>query len=88
MDGTIETIIKNANLPMSIIIVGIGNDNFEQMVKLDGDNGLVSKTGSKCPRDIVQFVAFNKFKGNAGEMAAELLKEIPPQVSQYFVSVC
>ncbi len=88
MDASIETIIKNANLPMSIIIVGVGNESFQNMIRLDGDGGLTSPKGNiKCPRDIVQFVPFNKFQGNAEAMAAELLKEIPYQITQYFVII-
>lgn len=70
---------------MSIIIVGVGNESFQNMIRLDGDGGLTSPKGNiKCPRDIVQFVPFNKFQGNAEAMAAELLKEIPYQITQYF----
>ena len=43
MDETIELIIDAAELPLSIIIVGVGNDSFSKMKILDGDNGLVDK---------------------------------------------
>jgi hypothetical protein len=58
MDQTIEKIIQGANLPLSIIIVGVGNANFDNMSKLDGDNGLFGSNGLRSPRDIVQFVPF------------------------------
>lgn len=71
---------------MSIIIVGIGNADFGNMIQLDGDSkSLVNSQGQKCPRDIVQFVPFNKFNNNAEILSAELLREIPNQVNQYFV---
>lgn len=37
---TIEEIIdaSKRNLPMSIIIVGVGNEDFSSMVRLDGDD--------------------------------------------------
>lgn len=45
------------------------------MVGLDGDGGLVSpKSDKKCPRNIVQFVPFSRFKGNAEAMAGQLSK--------------
>jgi len=58
MDQTIDRIVQSANLPLSIIIVGVGNANFDSMVRLDGDNGLYGSNGNKAMRDIVQFVPF------------------------------
>ena len=85
MNETKNLIVENAFLPISIVIVGIGSANFDKMSDLDGDNGLYSSTGKKSPRDIVQFVPFNKYQGNADLLTKELLKEIPSQVVQYFV---
>lgn len=65
MSTTKDIIVQNAHLPTSIVIVGIGNANFENMVQLDGDGGLFDSQGKKCSRDIVQFVPFNKFGGNS-----------------------
>lgn len=39
-----------------------------------------------CQRDIVQFVPYNKYGGNPQLLAAELLRQIPKQVTQYFVN--
>ncbi len=88
MKETKDIIVQNSNLPISVVIVGIGNADFTKMNELDGDNGLYSSNGKKSPRDIVQFVPFNKFQGNADLLTKELLKEIPNQVVQYFVSFC
>jgi hypothetical protein len=85
MNETKNLIVENAYLPISIVIVGIGNANFDKMGDLDGDNGLYGSNGKKSPRDIVQFVPFNKYQGNAELLTKELLKEIPSQVVQYFV---
>lgn len=74
MGSTKDIIVKNANLPTSIIIVGIGNASFGNMEELDGDNGLFASNGQRCPRDIVQFVPYNKFSGNPQLLAAELLR--------------
>ena len=40
MDRTIDLLVENCNLPLSIIIVGVGNADFTNMNRLDGDNGL------------------------------------------------
>lgn len=58
MDRTIDLAIQAASLPLSIIIVGVGNADFGNMNKLDGDNGLFGSNGVRCPRDIIQFVPF------------------------------
>jgi len=47
MKETIGAISKCSALPLSIVIVGIGNANFQKMVVLDGDDVKISK------RDIV-----------------------------------
>lgn len=77
---------------MSIIIVGIGNANFSSMSELDSDNGFLSINGRTAGRDIVQFVAFNKFLNQpdpyrAGvDLAKALLAEIPNQLVGYMKS--
>ena len=43
-----------ASLPFSIIIIGVGNANFDNMNELDGDDVRVSFRGQLAVRDIVQ----------------------------------
>lgn len=84
METVIDLIIRCSSLPLSIIIVGIGNADFSNMEKLDGDNGLYDSKGRKAPRDIVQFVPFRDVKLNPDMLAKQLLAELPGQVVQYF----
>jgi len=86
MEESIEVIHKLANLPISIIIVGVGYASFSKMETLDGDDGLYNKKGQKCPRDLVQFVPFRKFKDNKTQLAREVLAEIPEQLTHYMFS--
>lgn len=52
-----------SHLPMSVIIVGVGNADFSDMQMLDGDDGILrSPKGEPVLRDIVQFVPFRNFK--------------------------
>ena len=37
LDRTIDTIVKASALPMSIIVVGVGEEHFEAMKALDSD---------------------------------------------------
>lgn len=87
MDTTITSIIEAGDLPLSIILVGIGNSNFEKMMILDGDDGLMNREGKKAHRDIVQFVPFRNYKGIGEELAQKVLEEVPYQVIQYQLSI-
>ena len=57
-------LVKASHLPLSVIIVGIGNADFSAMDDLDADGTFLQSRidGSKAVRDIVQFVPFNKFR--------------------------
>ena len=85
MDETINCIVEGSYLPLSIIIVGIGNEDFSNMDKLDGDEvGLVDSNGRPWMRDIVQFVPFNQYKGDAILLREKVLEEIPDQVTSFY----
>ena len=85
MEQTVDLIVNNCNLPLSIIVVGVGNADFSNMERLDGDNGLYNSKGVKAQRDIVQFVPFREVGMNPDLLAQELLAELPTQVTQYMV---
>ena len=62
MDATCDVIYDAAFLPMSIIIIGIGNANFTNMETLDGDDELLRNSKDEVTkRDLVQCVQFNKY---------------------------
>jgi len=70
-------------VPMSIIIIGVGEEDFEEMDILDSDKGmLVDESGNKAVRDIVQFVPFKQHP-SADELASNLLRELPGQLLGY-----
>lgn len=79
MKETIDEIVRGSNLPLSIVIVGVGNADFSNMDVLDADdNPLYSNKYKKyMSRDIVQFVPFNDFKSNPLMLAKATLEEIP-----------
>ena len=72
---TMEEIIdaSKRNLPMSIIIVGVGNEDFSSMVRLDGDDYALQEGVA----DIVQFVKYSDV----------LKKSDPSMVDQNLVTV-
>lgn len=85
MSQTKQAIINASKLPLSVIIVGVGNADFKAMDILDSDERLLSHGGLIAERDIVQFVPFRNFSGSfAGEaLAKEVLYEIPTQLMSY-----
>ena len=85
MSETVREISSASVLPMSIIIVGVGEADFDNMEDLDGDSKKVS--GGAAGRDIVQFVNFNSCKGNGALLAENVLKELPGQVNRFYYSI-
>ena len=85
MQDTTDAIVAAGPLPLSIIIVGVGNANFSAMDVLDADDDpLVSRTGHTMCRDLVQFVPFNRFKDkHRSVLAAEVLDEVPRQLVEW-----
>ncbi|XP_005099340.1 copine-8 isoform X1 [Aplysia californica] len=91
MPQTTEAIVNAASLPMSIIIIGVGDADFDAMEVLDGDEVRLSSRGRVAERDIVQFVPMREFLGRNGEdvvsvqarLAKEVLEEIPDQFLSY-----
>ena len=85
MKETKDALVEASFLPISVIIIGIGDNNFDNMDILDADeNPLYDKNGRKADRDLVQFVPFNKFKDNPQKLAEEVLEEVPRQVVEYY----
>ena len=86
MQRTIDCIVDATRLPLSIIIVGVGDADFSNMEILDADDDPLrhSRSGKCMERDIVQFVPFNEFKDkHMGAIARETLEEIPAQVTSF-----
>ena len=85
LQETIDSLVQASLLPLSIIIVGIGNSDFKKMEILDGDNvPLISSNGQKRIRDLVQFVSFSKYQNDEKKLADEVLAEIPRQMVEYY----
>lgn len=88
-EETKAAIARVCQLPLSIIIVGVGNEDFSSMEVLDGDRGKLAS------RDIVQFVEMNRFlvhsqNGVNGfplwskeSLAKSVLAEVPSQVTSW-----
>uniref|UniRef100_A0A5F9DH20 Copine-1 n=1 Tax=Oryctolagus cuniculus TaxID=9986 RepID=A0A5F9DH20_RABIT len=86
VEATREAVVRASNLPMSVIIVGVGNADFEAMEQLDADGGpLRTHFGEAAARDIVQFVPYRRFQNAPREALAQtVLAEVPTQLVSYF----
>ena len=91
LDSTKNAIIAASSLPLSIIIVGVGSEDFSAMDELDSDDSLLSNHGRTAERDIVQFVEMQRFVRGSGQhvtwnkelLAREVLAEVPEQLLGY-----
>ncbi|CAH2038528.1 unnamed protein product [Thlaspi arvense] len=81
MASTIDALVRASDLPLSILIVGVGNADFKQMEFLDADNGrrLESSTGRIATRDIVQFVPMREIHSGQVSVVQAILEELPGQ---------
>lgn len=86
MEDTLDVIVEACNLPVSLIIIGMGDAKFDEMHYLDCDNGYLEslKSGKKSNRDIVQFVEFNSVGNDPKKLAEKVLEEIPMQIEEYY----
>lgn len=85
LQETKDALVRASDLPLSILIVGVGNADFKTMEILDADNGqrLESSTGRIATRDNVQFVPMRDVHRGAISMVQGLLEELPGQFLTY-----
>ncbi|KAL8166410.1 hypothetical protein V2J09_007909 [Rumex salicifolius] len=88
LQETINSLVKASDLPLSILIVGVGDADFTQMEILDADNGpkLQSSTCQVATRDMVQFIPINKVQRDEISVVQSLLEELPGQFLTYMRS--
>ena len=98
IEETYKAIEEAAKLPISIIIIGVGDEDYAQMKILDGDHATRIQTINDIDnaevekgdadfnpvRDIVQFVPYRKYQNNPEGLAREVLVEIPKQISYFY----
>jgi len=83
MEKTKEAIIDASDVPLSIIIIGVGKADFSDMDELDGDDKVLRVKNKTSSRDIVQFIPLSNYVANPSLLAAETLREIPKQVTDF-----
>ncbi|TKY61444.1 BONZAI 3 [Spatholobus suberectus] len=88
LQETINALVKASDLPLSILIVGVGGADFSSMEVLDADNGrrLESSTGRVATRDMVQFVPMREVQSGQISVVQALLEELPEQFLSFMRS--
>ncbi|KAK7318344.1 hypothetical protein RJT34_03043 [Clitoria ternatea] len=88
LQETKDALVKASDLPLSILIVGVGGADFKEMEILDADKGerLESSSGRVASRDIVQFVPFRDVQSGEISVVQALLAELPTQFLTYMRS--
>jgi copine 4/6/7 len=83
-----DVICAAADLPLSVVIVGIGPAEMPLLERLDADDvRLADSAGIPCARDLVQFVPFRDHRSNSATLATAVLAEIPEQLCSYYRSM-
>ena len=88
---TIDVICAAAeDAPMSIVIIGVGTGDFQLIDILTGHGDESGKlrhsNGVPIARELVSFVTFHEFGGNASQCVVEGLREVPEQFVQYYTN--
>lgn len=86
-DATLAELIKLSKLPLSVVIIGVGSEDFGKMHSLDSSNGLLKRGNEFAAREFVQFVPYQDFKGDLSVLAERVLGGIPEQVLSYITKI-
>ena len=68
--------------PLSVVIIGIGEGNFDEMYSLD----YFGECDSNKARDITQFSKFNDYRMSLHSFTEAVLGEIPEQLVEFVLS--
>ncbi|KAF6169699.1 hypothetical protein GIB67_004091 [Kingdonia uniflora] len=85
LQETKEALVKAADLPISILVVGVGGADYKEMEVLDADKEerLENSYGQVASRHIVQFVPFRDVQSGDVSILQSLLVELQVQFLQY-----
>ena len=75
--ATVAALKDVIDAPLSVVFVGLGEDDFSKMEYLDD---ALQEHG----RDFVTFVHFNKYRNHKAALSSATLREIPDQLVRWF----
>jgi vacuolar-type H+-ATPase subunit F/Vma7 len=86
LQDTTDRIVEASDMPLSIVIVGVGGADFKSMHVLNGNGiSLQSRFGKVASRGIVQFVPLRESKSRTASfsLSREMLAWIPHQLTSF-----
>lgn len=84
LQATIDLLVDLAQLPVSIVLVGVGDYNFSTLEKLDGDKKWLRSSKKKLiKRDIINFVDFETCANDPDKLLKKILEEFPGQFMSF-----
>ena len=85
LQETKDVIVAASKLPISIIIIGVGEHDFEEMDELNHEkNPIIDSNGNSINRDILHFIKFRDHAEKSQQkLSEEILMKIPNQVVEY-----
>ena len=82
--NTIDALIENTYLPLSVVIIGIGNSEFDDIKKLFSHKNKISSKGIEKLRNNSYFITMKDCDLNNDILKNKCLKDIPKQIVQYY----
>ena len=82
--NTIDALIEITYLPLSVVIIGIGNSEFDDIKKLFAHKNKISSKGMEKLRNNSHFITMKDCNFNNDILKNKCLKDIPKQIVQYY----
>ncbi len=84
IDDVIDSVVDAQSLPLSINIIGIGEEPTQEMRKLNMELGpLYDSKGKRMDRKVVTYIHFQQYQNNFNMLKNDLMKTIPENVIEY-----
>ena len=86
MEEFTQELVRSSNLPMSVIIVGIGDEDFSSLEELaENKSHAFDYYRENSSRNVLNFVFLKDSSDNNQPLYERALKEIPQQFMEYMV---
>ena len=80
----IDYLIENTYLPLSLIVIGIGNNELEEVKKLFNPKLQFSSKGCEKSRNNIHFISMKDCNYNSDILKNKCLKDLPMQIVEYY----
>ena len=85
LQETIDILVEGSSYPLSVVIIGIGNGPFGNMLKLvEESRNLIYSLKKETKIDIAHFVPFINYKNDFNALTEEVFGKVSKQIIQYY----